>query len=131
MIKTPEFLLFDDDAVNNTLCYIAIKNKVKDAVIKTFTVPQKGYDYISTEYIISHKKAILFLDINMPGMTCWEFLEKFETLSEEIKNRFSIYVLSASLSPEDKERAAANKNIKLFIEKPLTGDKISNILSSD
>ncbi len=130
MIKTPEFLLFDDDPVNNTLCHIAIKNKVKDAVIKTFTVPQKGFHYISTEYIKNNKYVILFIDINMPGMTCWEFLEKFETLDEEIKNRFSIYVLSASLSLEDKERAAANKNIKLFIEKPLTGDKISKIISS-
>jgi CheY-like chemotaxis protein len=130
MPSIPEFILFDDDPVNNTLCRIVIKNRLKDAEIKTFTIPLKGFQYISTEYITGPDKiAIIFLDINMPGMTCWEFLEKFEKLEEKIKEQFRIYILSASLSPVDKERAAANKNIKQYVEKPLTGDKIWNIIS--
>jgi two-component SAPR family response regulator len=126
MTKLPDFILFDDDPVNNTLCQITIKKTVNQAKIKIFTAPQKGFQYISTE---QNNYAILFLDINMRGMTCWEFLEQFDQLDEKIKAKFKIYVLSASLSPADKERAVSNKNVADYIEKPLTREKIKKIIS--
>ncbi len=130
MTKISDFILFDDDPVNNTLCHITIRNTIKEAKIKTFTEPKKGFHYISTEYINkADSSAILLLDINMHGMTCWEFLEQFEQLEEKIKSKFKVYILSASLSPIDKERAISNKNVADYIEKPLTGDKIRNIVS--
>jgi response regulator RpfG family c-di-GMP phosphodiesterase len=130
MTKIPDFILFDDDPVNNTLCQITIKNTIENAKIKTFTSPKKGLQYIAMEYINKpDSHAILFLDINMHGMTCWEFLEQFEHLDEKIKTKFNIYVLSASLNPIDKERAVSNKNVSDYIEKPLTGDKIRDIVS--
>ncbi len=129
MANIHDFILFDDDHVNNTLCHITIRNTIKDAKIKTFTVPEKGFQYISTEYSADHEKTILFLDINMRNMTCWEFLERFEKLGEKITSNFKIYILSASLSFADKELAAANKNVVAFIEKPLTGEKLRKIIS--
>ncbi|MEJ2614812.1 MAG: response regulator [Ignavibacteriaceae bacterium] len=132
MAKIPDFILFDDDPVNNTLCHITIRNTFKDAKIKTFTIPVKGFHYISTEFDIDlHKTAILFLDINMKGMTCWEFLEEFEQLDEKIRSKFKIFILSASLNPADKERAADNKNVVSYIEKPLTKEKIINIVNNN
>ena len=132
MAKIPNFILFDDDPVNNTLCHITIRNVIKDAKIKTFTIPVKGFQYISTEFDSDHyKTTILFLDINMKGMTCWEFLDRFEKLEEKIKSKFKIFILSASLNPDDKERAADNKNVISYIEKPLTKEKISNIVNND
>ena len=130
MKKIPDFILFDDDPVNNTLCQITIKNTLKGAKIKTFTSPTKGFQYISTEYSKNvDNYAILFLDINMRGMTCWEFLEQFERLDESLRAKFKIYILSASISSLDKQRAALNKNISDFIAKPLTGEKILKIVS--
>ncbi len=132
MAKTPDFILFDDDPVNNTLCHITIRNTFKDAKIKTFTIPVKGFQFISTEFDTDyHKTTILFLDINMKEMTCWEFLDRFDKLEEKIKSKFKIFILSASLNPADKERAADNKNVVSYIEKPLTKEKISNIVSSN
>lgn len=129
MQNIPDFILFDDDHVNNTLCYITIRNTFKGASIKTFTVPKKGLQYISTEYHNKPgKSAILFLDINMAGITCWEFLENFEKFDEKIKDKFKIYILTASFSPVDKERAASNKNVVDYIEKPLTTKKLKNIV---
>jgi len=130
MQNIPDFILFDDDPVNNTLCYITIKNVIKEAKIKTFTVPEKGLQYISKEYTDKPgKNAILFLDINMHGMTCWEFLELFENYRGKIKGEIKIYILTASFSPVDKERAAKNKNISEYIEKPLTAEKVRAIIS--
>lgn len=132
MAKIPDFILFDDDPVNNTLCHITIRNTFKDAKIKTFTIPVKGFQYISTDFDINHHKtSFLFLDINMKGMTCWEFLDRFEHLDEKIKSKFKIFILSASLNPDDKERAADNKNVVSYIEKPLTKEKISSIVKNN
>lgn len=131
MSKFPDFILFDDDPVNNTLCHITIRNIYKDAKIKTFTIPVKGFQYISTEADLnSEKRTILFLDINMKGMTCWEFLDGFEQLEEKIKSRYKIFILSASLNPADKKRAADNKNVVSYIEKPLTKEKIIDIVNN-
>jgi CheY-like chemotaxis protein len=129
MVKIPDFILFDDDPVNNTLCHITIKNIYKDAKIKTFTIPEKGYQYISEEFLFNRdKETVIFLDINLKGMTCWDFLEKFEMLDGKIKTKFKIYILSASLDPADKERASADKNVTAFLEKPLTIEKVRNII---
>ena len=131
MADIQDFILFDDDPVNNTLCHITIKNTIEEAKIRTFTIPEKGFRYISTEFNGNvSKKTILFLDINMKGMTCWEFLERFDSLEEKIKSNFKIFILSASLSQIDKERAVKNKNVVAYIEKPLTNEKIRNIISA-
>ena len=130
MAKFPDFILFDDDPVNNTLCHITLRNSFKDAEIKTFTIPAKGFQYISKEVNFNlPKKTILFLDINMKGMTCWEFLDRFEQLEDKIKSKYKIFILSASLNPADKERAAENKNVVSYIEKPLTKEKIINVVN--
>ena len=132
MLKTPDFILFDDDPVNNTLCQIAIKNALSGPRIKTFTVPEKGFQYISTEHNNNQNGyTIIFLDINMGNMTCWEFLERFDRLEEKVKCKYKIFILSASLSHDDKNRAAENKNVIAFIEKPLTKEKINKIISGN
>jgi len=131
MADAPDFILFDDDPVNNTLCNITIKNTFKDAKIRTFIIPEKGLHYISTEFNVNRNKStVVFLDINMKGMTCWEFLDRFEQLEERIRTNFEIFILSASLDPADKKRAAASKNIVSYVEKPLTKEKIRNIIRS-
>lgn len=130
MLKTSDFILFDDDPVNNTLCHITIKNILKNAKIKTFTAPEKGFQYISRESNANqYENTIIFLDINMKNMTCWEFLERFDILEEKVKSKYKIFILSASLNPSDKNRAMENKNVIAFIEKPLTKEKIIKIIS--
>ena len=125
------FVVIDDDPINNALCQIAIKVAVSGAEVKTFTIPETGFEYISTEYSRNGKKAILLLDLNMPTMSGWEFLERFERLDEKIKNRLKIYVLSSSVDPRDKERAASNKNVLDYIIKPLTKEIVVTISSGE
>ena len=125
------FVVIDDDPVNNALCQMVINIAVAGAEVKTFTVPETGFEYISAEYSKNGHKAILLLDLNMPTMTGWEFLELFESLDEKIKSRLEIYVLSSSVDPHDKERASANKNVVDYIVKPLTKEIVVNISSGE
>lgn len=63
---------------------------------------------------------IIFLDINMPHMNGFEFLEAYENLPENVKSRWIIVMLSSSSSIEDRETAAGNKYVKQYLSKPLS-----------
>jgi len=94
---------------------------VKDAEIKTFESPEKGFDYIRMQYAKEGKEepTVLFLDIDMPTWSGWDFLESFERLEEKIKRQIRIYMLSSSIDPKDREYAKQNRNVVDYIEKPL------------
>jgi hypothetical protein len=71
-----------------------------------------------------NEKIIVFLDINMPTMSGWEFLLKFEKYNETIKNQFDIFMFSSSINPADINRAKQDPMVIDFIEKPLEIEKL-------
>ena len=127
MKNLPRFVVVDDDPLNNAICQVIIKTTLADVEVKTFTLPEKVLEYILAEYSINGNEAILLLDLNMPTMTAWEFLEEFEKLDERVKKRLKIYILSSSLDPRDIERASSNKNVFDYIVKPLTSEIVITI----
>jgi two-component SAPR family response regulator len=128
MEKLSHFIIVDDDTINNTLCSVIIRKIIVDAEIKTFNMPEEGFNYILNQCSCNNETTILFLDINMPGWTGWMFLEHFEELDEKIKKEIKIYMLSSSVDPQDMERAKAHKNVVDFVVKPLTKSKVLDIL---
>ncbi len=129
MNDTSQFILIDDDPINNMICELTIEIIHGKSDIKSFVNPEMGFKYIQTEH---HGKkddhnTILLLDLNMPVMSGWEFLERFDNLSKVIKNSINIYILSSSIDERDKDRSYANKNVKGFLLKPLTRDVINQI----
>lgn len=124
------FIIIDDDFANNLLCSIVIEEVAGEVKLEEFQSAEKGFEYIKKEYSINGNPTILFLDINMPTWSGWDFLENFETLAEHIKNHFKIYMLSSSLDPGDQQRALQNINVVNCIEKPLCEKKLLSILQS-
>ena len=122
------FIIIDNDPVNNLLCGLAIKDAVVDADILDFTNPVKAFEYISSGNESNNHMNILLLDINLPIWSGWDFADQFEKLDEKIKNNFKIYMLSSSIDNNDKLRAAENKNVVDYIEKPLTERKVLSLL---
>jgi len=125
-----EFIIIDDDAINNKICRKIIEKAYPDAMITDFTLPVKGFEYIAGTLTdnVRKDKVILLLDIMMPVMDAWDFLEKFDTLDEKIKSKFSIYILSSSVSKADMARAQSNKYVEYYLIKPLTKESIKLIV---
>ena len=69
---------------------------------------------------------MLFLDINMPIMTGWEFMKEFEKLNTLIKDQIFIYILSSSIDQEDKLKAKNHPDVVDYIEKPLSAEILKN-----
>lgn len=72
--------------------------------------------------------AIIFLDINMPKMNGWEFLERYKKFDEQTKEKMVIVVLTTSLNPDDKEKASRIGEVKGYYNKYLTYEALEQIL---
>ncbi|MDP1727032.1 MAG: response regulator [Bacteroidota bacterium] len=125
-----DFLVIDDDDINNFVCKLLIKGITGTDNVKAFTSPEKGIEYIENEYTKSdHKrKTLVLLDINMPCLSGWEVLKIFDKFSETVKKQFSIYILSSCIRETEIAKILANKYAKGCIEKPLTSEKLSELM---
>ena len=126
--ENPLFILVDDDPINNSISRLTITNTIPDAEITVFTDPKIGLRFL-TEGFIEHpaKSAILLLNLNMPFMTGWEFLERFADLAIEVQKRIKIYILSSSIDLADRKRSEAIQVVKGFLNKPLSPEMIINL----
>lgn len=130
-MKQIHFILIDDDSVHNMLCSLTIRRTLGDVKIHEFTLPEEGFDFFrSIDPNIHSDHYILLLDINMPIMTGWEFLQEFEKLEKEIKEKVTIYILSSSIDNKDIFQAEINNYVTDFILKPLDKNMINQIYHS-
>ncbi|HEY2721803.1 MAG TPA: response regulator [Chitinophagaceae bacterium] len=129
-MKPECFIIVDDDPYNNILCKFIIEEVLPKAEVFDFTDARKCIEYFRFAYKKDKKnpEAILLLDINMPHMNGWEFLEWFGQCPSYIKDHISIYLLSSTVDPRDKERASNHPAIKGFLTKPLEVEMVKEIV---
>lgn len=73
--------------------------------------------------------SIILLDINMPIMDGWEFLNEFRKLSEDISKKISVYIVSSSIASEDIEKSKTFPEIVDYITKPVELDTLISIVN--
>ena len=125
------YIIVDDDPFNNKICAMVIKRTLGDVKINTFSVPEEGLEFIENEYVQNSEPVIVFLDLNMPTLSGWEFMERYEKFNKEIKKHIRIYILSSSVDQRDKDKANTTPDIKGFISKPLISEKILSLANEN
>ena len=123
-------LLIDDDEPTNFLNRMVIEEvdcasrvevmqSARDALkYLTNTTPEGDYP----------RPDLVFLDINMPAMDGWEFIEKYNQLPEEQKAKIIVVMLTTSFNPEDELKARKISGVSGFRNKPLTHEILMQIL---
>ena len=120
-------LLVDDNDADNFFHKLVISEL---HVVDNIQVAETGLEainYLKKENAIIPQ--LIFLDINMPRMNGWEFLEEYKDLAPEQKAEIVIIMLTTSVNPEDKEHAEKIKEVNGFETKPLTTEKLNGILA--
>ena len=130
-MKKIECILFIDDSYPTNFYHQRLVESV-ECIDQAYDVRNgmEGLDYLQKKgnYNGSFPKPnIIFLDINMPKMNGFQFLEKFALLDEEIKNNILIIILTTSAWDTDKVKASKNNLIHDFLEKPLNKDSLEKI----
>ena len=80
-----------------------------------------------TDTSVSQIPDIIFLDLNMPVMNGWDFLEHFSTNLSEENKQIKVIILSSTIDPSDYLRAKKYEVVKDFLSKPLTVEMLQNL----
>lgn len=127
--KTVSVLLVDDDEINN---FISIK-LIKKALLNTDIMAcLNGRFAIEKLSEIQQKDPAqlpdyILLDINMPIMNGWEFLDEYKRLNLDPLGKSKIYIISSSVFSNDINKARSYPLVKDFVSKPLNVDKIKEL----
>ena len=129
--RAVNILLVDDDEINNFISIKLIRKALfnaeitaclngKYAIDQLVEMQRKGADKLP-DYIL--------LDINMPIMNGWEFLDEYKRLNIDPLGKTKIYIISSSVFSNDINKARSYPLVKSFISKPLSVDKIKEMFS--
>jgi CheY-like chemotaxis protein len=122
-------LLVDDNHDDNFIHEREIKKINLKNIVKTKNSGIEALDYLkSKEDNEGPHPDLIFLDINMPGMNGWEFLEEYSKLDKELQSKALIIMLTTSQNPDDEARAKTWPFVSDYITKPLTKQVMEGII---
>ena len=122
-------LLIDDDDSANFLSELVIRKTNCTEKVVAVQSGNAALEYLkSKENGVHPKPDLIFLDINMPGMNGWEFLEAYDELEFEQKGKIVVVMLTTSTNPDDIAKAKSIGGINDFSHKPMTTEMLNKVL---
>ena len=121
--------IVDDDDIFQYLTKIIVEKTQLVQGIKIFSNGKEAIDFFYS--VQNHPEKIpevILLDLNMPILDGWGFLEEFIRLKPKLGKKVTIYIVSSSINPLDIEKAQSIGEVTDYIIKPITQEKFMNML---
>ena len=129
MKKIDTICIIDDDEIYQLFTKKAIQKLDISKRTLSFYNGEDAINYIKNLIQTDeHLPDIILLDINMPFMDGWQFMDEFMKIKEQIKQKTTIYIVSSSIAPSDKSRAVGYEEIAGYISKPVETDTLLKIV---
>ena len=122
-------LIMDDDPIHH---------KIAGAFINKYTILKDYQSYLNpvnalidlTDAYCAEKEMpeLIFLDLNMPELNGWEFLETFSKISALTGQRTKVYIITSSIDKNDREKAYTYPCVKGFHSKPLSNEFFDRVI---
>lgn len=128
MSKIKKLWVIDDDEI---YCFAAKRIIKKAEIAEDIMFFENGQ--VAIDFLREHMNEkellpeLIFLDINMPILDGWQFLQKLSTFAQELPQKITIYVVSSSIASEDHDMAKASDLVSGFIVKPYSSATLSEL----
>lgn len=124
------FIIIDDTELDHFIARKMIGNVSSAYTIQSFLDASSALKHITeNEQDSSIKIILVFLDIYMPLMNGFEFVEEFEKLEQAIRDRYYIVALTSSIEVSDINRIGSYQSFKTHITKPITAADLKSLLN--
>jgi CheY-like chemotaxis protein len=122
-------MLVDDDPDDNYIHQLVIDDWGHCDAVRIAENGTEALAYLSDtqspDYI---RPEVILLDINMPGMNGFEFLDEYHKLADNLKSHVVVMMLTTSLNPADAQRAGQFDEVTGYRNKPLTKAMLNDVL---
>ena len=124
-----QILLVDDDEINNFLSNELIRLYQPDVAIESVLYVDEALKHLA-EKINNNQSLpdVILVDINMPDLNGWDFMDAFEKMDAAAIKNVRVYVYTSSIYYKDLEKVKNYKSVIKLISKPFTDDMIGEIL---
>ena len=126
MKKLKKVLLVDDESTVNFINKAIMERSGFAIEVLTEETVDGAFESLQLAEGNHDLPELIFVDINMPEKTGWDFIETFKSISFQ-SPRPKVIFLSSSLNPSDKVKALDNTDVIDFISKPISKDKLKEI----
>lgn len=121
-------VLIDDSFIDRTIVSKNMELFYPNRDMEYFISATDALEALKADTVMVGKDhCALLLDIHMPEMNGFSFVDAFGELPENIRNRFAIFMLSSSIDGGDMSKVEDRMLIKKFVSKPLNQEVLSNI----
>jgi CheY-like chemotaxis protein len=120
-------LLVDDDPTVIFLVKRLFKHEGFPEALTTFLSSVEALTFLQKQAPLGGLPQVILLDLNMPILNGWEFLDALQPLQEQLRDQCLVYILTSSLAPTDTSRANNNPLVAGLLHKPLDRYEIQAI----
>ncbi len=126
-----KFLLVDDNEIDGLITSKLLEIHLHPEAIQYTDSCEKGLNWLKTTRIADDEVVVILLDIRMPGIGGFEFLQLLDEMDTSITNKVQVIMLSSTLNPADYQLAEENNYVKKLLSKPVPAKELLQYIDTD